>query len=65
MGDSERKPFWVKCRKCSHCWPAAYLPLVVDVFAKIAKSAVCPMCGDKKPVVAKQDNGKLNEPEVA
>ncbi len=65
MSEAERKPFWVKCRKCSHCWAAAYLPLTAETFAKIAKRAACPMCGDSKPVVAKQDNGKLNEPEAA
>lgn len=61
----ERKPFWVKCRKCAHCWTAAYLPMEVDTFAKIATRAACPMCGDRKPVIAKQDDGKLNEPEAA
>lgn len=43
----ERKPFWVKCRKCAHCWTAAYLPMEVDTFAKIATRAACPMCGDR------------------
>ena len=57
----ERKPFWVKCVKCSHCWAAAYLPMDVSTFARVAKTAGCPMCGDKKPIVAKQDCGIFKE----
>lgn len=61
----ERKPFWAKCRKCSHCWPAAYAPMPITDFCRTAKRAVCPMCGDTKPVIAKQDDGKLLEPGAA
>lgn len=66
MSEAEaRKPFWVKCRKCAHCWAPIYFPFTAEKFAKIAKRAACPMCGEGKPLVAKQDNGKLNEPEAA
>lgn len=56
------KPLWAKCRKCAHCWPVAYLPMAMAVLAKIAKGGfACPKCGDRKPVVAKQANGVLQE----
>ena len=58
------KGFWVKCSddKCRHCWIAAYFPMEVAKFAKIAvQSKYCPKCGAAKPVVAKQDNGVLME----
>lgn len=63
----ERKPFWAKCTGCSHCWPAAYLPMALDAAARLMKAAKCPMCGKgpKGIVVAKQKDGKLNEPEAA
>jgi len=56
------KPFWAKCRKCAHCWPVAYLPMDIGTLAKVTKNSRCPRCGDGKPVVAKQNNGTLNEP---
>lgn len=66
MSEVGDKPLWAKCVKCSHCWPVAYLPISMDVFGKIAKGGfVCPKCGDRKPVVAKQDNGVLQEPDLA
>lgn len=56
----ERKPFWVKCPTCSHCWPAAYAPMEVEAFAKTVMAARCPMCGQSKGIgVAKQNDGKL------
>ncbi len=62
----ERKPFWAKCGKCSHCWPAAYAPMELHLFASTIMAAVCPMCGANKGIkVAKQDDGKLLEPEAA
>lgn len=59
----KRKPFWAKCGGCSHCWPAAYVPMEAITFGRTIKAARCPMCGSKKNVVAKQDDGKLLEPE--
>jgi hypothetical protein len=41
-----KEPFIVHCGKCSHEWAAAFLPLPMDVFAKLAKT-LCPVCGDK------------------
>lgn len=63
MVDEPRTPFWAKCTvpTCGHIWPAAYLPMPIDIFARLAKAA-CPMCGSKKAVVAKQDGGRLLEP---
>lgn len=61
--DTDHKPFWAKCGACSHCWPAAYAPMELVAFVKTIAAARCPMCGGKKVFVAKQDNGKLLEPE--
>lgn len=61
----EKKPFWAKCRACSHCWPAGYLPMEATAFCKIAMRAYCPMCGEGKPWIAKQDNGVLQEPTLS
>lgn len=58
-------PFWAKCRICAHCWIVAYLPMDIGKMAKAAKRATCPTCGDTKPVIAKQDNGVLNEDQAA
>jgi hypothetical protein len=63
-GAEPRKPFWAKCGSCSHCWPAAYAPMEVMAFARTVKAARCPMCGGKKILVAKQDDGKLQESEA-
>lgn len=59
----ERKPFWVKCEPCGHCWAPAYFPMEAGKFAKAAKNVLCPMCGNgpKNIVVAKQHNGVLKE----
>ena len=55
--------FWAKCgdEACAHCWPAAYYPANLSDFAKIMKRAVCPKCGNERPLVAKQAAGVLNE----
>lgn len=57
-----RKPFWAKCPTCSHCWPAAFLPMEINKAADLMKRAACPNCGETKHIkVAKQNDGKLNE----
>lgn len=56
------RPFWAKCSDCGHCWPVAYLPMNMTAMAKLGKAARCPMGCRGKPLVAKQDNGVLNEP---
>jgi hypothetical protein len=61
----ERKPFWAKCEPCGHIWPAAYLPMTVATFAVVATGLHCPMCGGGKVLVAKQDDGELQEALVA
>ena len=56
------KAFWIKCPTCNHCWPGAYYPMEAGLFAKIALGHCrCQKCGEKKTVVAKQDNGTLLE----
>lgn len=59
--EEPKRPFWAKCRKCSHCWPAAYAPMGAQAFCRAVKRATCPMCGDTKPLIARQDNGRLLE----
>lgn len=61
---SDAKPFWVKCRSCSHIWPAAYLPMGVDQCAELLSKTHCPKCatGPKGITFAKQDDGELLEP---
>lgn len=61
------RAFWVKCEPCGHIWAAAYWPMEVALFAKIAKrGSICPKCGETKRVyVAKQADGKLLEGEAA
>jgi hypothetical protein len=60
--DMPRKPFWAKCPSCSHCWPAAYAPMEVALFAKTVMRAACPMCACSKGIlIAKQNDGELLE----
>lgn len=66
MSDEPRKPFWVKCPPCGHMWAPAYLPMEMGKCAKLLQSARCPNCGSgpKGILIAKQDDGKLTEPEA-
>ena len=59
-----RQAFWVRCERCAHCWTAAYLPMELNKFAKVAK-ACCPMCAapPKDVFIARQKHGKLLEQE--
>ncbi len=48
---SEPKTPWnVRCgaAECGHVWPVAYLPMPIDLVAKVAKGARCPLCGGSK-----------------
>lgn len=45
-----KEPFIVHCGKCSHEWAAAFLPMPINLFAKLAK-ALCPMCGSKQVLI--------------
>jgi hypothetical protein len=63
MNAIPRKPFWVKCPACAHCWPAAYSGMDVETFGHLVKRAACPMCGTARGIkVAKQHDGALLEP---
>lgn len=56
-------PFWAICSKCRHCWIAAYYPLELALFGRIAKGhSRCPKCNGAG-LVAKQDGGILQEPD--
>lgn len=56
-------PLWAKCSKCAHIWAAAYYPMNLEKFAKIVSGhASCPKCGEPG-VVAKQNNGRLLDPD--
>lgn len=42
----ERKhPSWWRCDTCGHTWIVMYLPMLLDLAAKVMKHAHCPMCG--------------------
>lgn len=64
MNAEAKKPFWVICSACGHCWAAAYLPMAARTFAAIVNSSakMCQKCGAGKPLVAKQNDGVLLEP---
>lgn len=53
--------FWAKCRACAWCWIVSYYPDDLTIFLRKASGAKCPKCGDRRPLVAKQENGKLLE----
>ena len=44
-----------KCRKCTHIWIVAYIPMRLDFVAQLGKRAMCPKCGDKQPFVARDE----------
>jgi hypothetical protein len=46
--EGPKQPQPARCGKCNHVWIVAYLPMDVSGFARIAKGARCPMCGDAK-----------------
>lgn len=50
MTSATKEPFLVHCGKCQHEWAAAYLPMPINLFAKLGK-ALCPMCGGKQVLV--------------
>lgn len=61
--DEASKAFWATCLACHHNWIAAYYPMNLTKFAKIAMGhSVCPKCG-KPGSVAKQKDGELLMPE--
>lgn len=55
MADPERA-FVVHCPDCRHEWAAAYLPMLVSDFVRVAKRAVCPK-GCKAKVLCGPANG--------
>ena len=59
-----KEPFYVHCGKCSHEWVAAFLPLPVDVFAKLGK-APCPMCGAKNVLIGQLPKATANSDPLA
>lgn len=61
IADRNTLGFWAKCRACAHCWIVAFYPDDLRQFVRKAQGSKCPKCGDRFPVVAKQDNGRLME----
>lgn len=41
-------PFIVHCDACRHEWSAAWTPMKVDLFVKVARRAICPKCASTK-----------------
>lgn len=62
--DKARKPFWAKCRLCTHIWIVAYCGMDIQTFSEILKSCRCPMCGATSHQIspATQSDGELREP---
>lgn len=59
------KALWAKCESCMHCWPAAYYPIDLMSMSRVLKGCKCPKGCRGKPVLAKQDDGELQEPKDA
>lgn len=57
---TDRAPFLVRCGKCGHVWPAAYLPMPVPEFVRATRNLRCPMCaaGSKDVFVATDEPGE-------
>lgn len=64
MAEDTKKALWAKCDKCKHCWPAAYYPMDLMSMGRVLKGCRCPHGCVGKPLLAKQDDGVLQEPEV-
>lgn len=65
MSNERQHPMWAKCGDsgCKQAWPATYLPADMGMVAAILAKAACPMCGNRKPVIAKQEGGRLLDPD--
>ena len=62
LPDDFTKELWAKCGDCGHLWCIAKYPAPMHVVAaQIGKKPTCPNCGSKKVLIAKQNNGELNE----
>lgn len=62
-------PVWVRCRipSCGTIWVVGYLPDDMRRFRQSLRRAQrrgCPLCGDRAPSMAWQDNGVCLEDEV-
>lgn len=55
------KALWAKCPTCAHCWPAAYYPIDLGVLARVVGGVVCPKGCTERSILAKQDDGVLQE----
>lgn len=56
---TEPTPFVVHCGQCQHEWTAAYLPMDLETFGKVAAKAVCPFGCSEELVLC----GKAPRPE--
>lgn len=45
--DADLQPVILHCEGCQHEWPAAYLPLSLDGFARLLTDARCPACASQ------------------
>lgn len=61
MSAEATKALWAKCDRCGHCWPAAYYPINLSAMARVLKGVACPKGCEGSPILAKQDDGVLQE----
>lgn len=61
MSGAGDKPFWCRCSRCQHVWPAAYLPMEMNKLAAIMSRTICPKCAARGKSLnpARQDDGVL------
>lgn len=56
-----RTPQDVTCTQCKHRWTVAYLPMAAATFARVLRSAHCPMCG----ATSRHSRIAIDEPPAA
>jgi hypothetical protein len=59
VANDAKQANWVQCELCGHRWIGFYLPMPINVAAKVIKKITCPMCGaGSKSIIAFSDSLK-------